>query len=77
MKKRANILALVVIVILILTLSACSSTVSQGEISAPPSQCQGQICLYSEQHGVEKILDKEFELWQDYYQNNNFCELKS
>lgn len=75
MKKRANILALVVIVILILTLSACSSTVTQGEISAPPSQCQGQIYLYGEQHGVEKILDKEFELWQDYYQNNNLRHL--
>jgi hypothetical protein len=31
----------------------------------------GQIYLYGEIHGVAKILDKEFELWCDYYQNDN------
>lgn len=33
------------------------------------------IYLYGEEHGIEEILDKEFELWCDYYNNHNMRHL--
>ena len=42
------------------------------------AEYKGQIYLYGEQHGVKKILDKEFELWDTYYKKglrNLFLEL--
>ena len=75
MKKRISIFVLAIVLIIIPALSACSNKPLQAEVSAPPSQSQGQIYLYGEQHGVEQILNKEFELWQDYYQNKNMRHL--
>lgn len=40
-------------------------------VSAVP----GQIFLYGEQHGVEQILDKEFELWSEQYHNGTMRHL--
>jgi len=31
----------------------------------------GQIFLYGENHGVIRILDKQLEIWSDYYHNQN------
>jgi len=73
--KNTRFLTLAAVLIMISTLSACSNKPSQAEIPESPSQSQGQIYLYGEQHGVEKILNKEFELWQDYYQNMNMRNL--
>lgn len=39
------------------------------------SQSTGKIFLYGEQHGVEKIIEKEFELWYEYYTNENMRHL--
>jgi len=36
--------------------------------AAPPrSAYTGHVYLYGEAHGVEKIMDREFELWKGYY----------
>ncbi len=35
----------------------------------------GQIYLYGEAHGVAAILEKEFELWRDYYENQGMRHL--
>jgi hypothetical protein len=35
----------------------------------------GEIYLYGENHGVEAILNKELELWNEYYHNNGFKHL--
>ncbi len=35
----------------------------------------GEIFLYGEQHSVENILEKEFELWSSYYHNNGMRDL--
>jgi PBP1b-binding outer membrane lipoprotein LpoB len=43
--------------------------------TATSSKPTGQIYLYGEQHGVEKILDKELELWCDYYNKKNMRHL--
>ena len=35
----------------------------------------GQIYLYGEQHAVEKILNREVEIWNDHYHNHNMRHL--
>ena len=53
---------------LMLSLAACGQ---EREIVVPDLPAEtaqpGHIYLYGETHGVPAILDKELELWQDYY----------
>jgi len=35
----------------------------------------GQIFLYGEEHGIKNILDKEFQLWEEYYQKDGMRDL--
>lgn len=42
------------------------------ELDEVPS---GQIYLYGEAHSIKKILDKEFELWYEYYHSQNMRHL--
>lgn len=73
--KSASILRFTVVLIIISLLSACLNIPTQNDISAPPLQPHGQVYLYGEQHGVDKILDKEFELWSEYYHNESMRHL--
>lgn len=75
MKKSISIFTFAMAMIIILLLSACSNSTTQSNISTPLSQSSGQIYLYGEAHGVDKILDKEFELWYKYYHNQNMRHL--
>jgi len=38
-------------------------------------QASGEIFLYGEKHAVENILEKEWELWSSYYQNDGVRDL--
>ncbi len=53
---------------LMLVLAACGQEreIVVPDLSAETAQ-PGHIYLYGETHGVPAILDKELELWQDYY----------
>lgn len=64
-----------VLVLLTAALTACSNKPAPVNKTAPTSQPTGQIYLYGEQHGVDKILDKELELWCEYYENKNMRHL--
>lgn len=46
-----------------------------GDLMIASSDLPGRIYLYGEQHGVDKIMDKEFSLWFDYYHNENMRHL--
>lgn len=54
-------------------LSAENSSSGSAVDSTAPSA--GQIYLFGEEHGVEKILNKEVEIWNDYYHNQNMRHL--
>lgn len=69
----ALITTVVVIVIMILVFSANSNNATQTNTSIPKST--GQIYLYGEAHGVESILEKEFELWNEYYKDQGMRHL--
>lgn len=73
MKNRRPFLFAITLT-MILLLSGCSNNTTQSDISTPP-QSSGQIYLYGETHGVEKIIDKEFELWYEYYHTQNMRHL--
>ena len=42
---------------------------------AKRGQSPGEIFLYGEEHSVDNILEKEFELWSSYYQNDGVRDL--
>lgn len=53
-----------------------SITSSQSiDTSVTSSQPVGQIYLLGEMHGVKKILDREVELWSEYYNNEGMRHL--
>lgn len=61
--------------ITILLISACFNNKTKSDASVTTSTPSGQIYLYGESHGVEEILNKEVELWCDYYHNENMRHL--
>lgn len=80
--KSRRIIGVFVALIITLNLLSCSNNTIGNDVStlendifAPQSQSTGQIYLYGEAHGVKKILDKEFELWYEYYHNQNMRHL--
>ena len=52
-----------------------SNKSEQSNIATPSKQSTGHIYLYGEVHGVDKIYEKEFELWNEYYQNQDMRHL--
>lgn len=73
--KSKNIFTFAIAMIMILVLSACSNSIKQSDTSVEPPQSAGQIYLYGEVHGIDKIIDKEFELWYEYYHNQSMRHL--
>lgn len=71
MSKNKTIPTLAAVTFLLL--SSCSNEAPPSDI--PESPFPGQIYLYGEAHGVDIILDKEFELWHDYYHNRDMRHL--
>lgn len=55
--------------------SAASAAASASATSVVFSPDRGEITLYGEQHGVQKILDKELELWQENYNTRGMRHL--
>lgn len=54
---------------------ACSDITESTDSIMPSNQSTGQIYLYGEEHCVEKILEKELELWSKYYHENKMRHL--
>ncbi|MCB7306118.1 hypothetical protein NE683_14065 [Bariatricus massiliensis] len=59
--------ALVIAITMLFGITACTAK--------PETQSPGQIYLYGEQHAEEKILQKELEIWKDYYHNDGMRHL--
>ena len=73
--KNKKIWAGILLCVGILCLTSVFVDVRREGESIPPPQSLRQIYLYGEAHGVDKILDKEFELWYDYYYNKDMRHL--
>jgi len=48
---------------------------NKGDDLEVEQEYTGKIFLYGEEHGVEKIIDKEFELWHEYYHQQGMRHL--
>ncbi|MCL2191989.1 MAG: hypothetical protein FWB78_01160 [Treponema sp.] len=59
--KKVSFLALATLIIA----TACASIDTRAEKST------GQIFLYGEAHGVERIMNRQLEIWYEYYHNWN------
>jgi hypothetical protein len=73
--KNTRIFVLAMAMVLLMALSALTNSLASANEAASSSKPSGQIYLYGEQHSVEKILDKELELWGEYYNNKNMRHL--
>lgn len=73
--KNIKFFFLAMTVVLLMALAACSDKPASKNEPVPLPRPSGQVYLYGEQHGVDKILDKEFELWCEYYDNKNMRHL--
>ncbi len=73
--KKSRFFALAAILFILSILAACSNSTAPDAMVTPVSSSAGRIYLYGEQHGVEKILEKELELWHEYYHNENMRHL--
>lgn len=71
--KKIKIVLIIVLSIMILT--ACLNSNLPDDTIMPLEKSSGQIYLYGEHHGVEKILEKELELWGEYYNKENMRHL--
>ncbi|WP_342561387.1 hypothetical protein NST84_17140 [Paenibacillus sp. FSL R7-0345] len=78
------LLLLLIIVLAAGSLAGCSNS-AEGKTPSKPlqparativaAQASGSIYLYGEAHGVAKILDKEFDIWSEYYHNEGMRHL--
>ncbi|MPM38897.1 hypothetical protein SDC9_85528 [bioreactor metagenome] len=73
--KLKRLLALVLACTLLTGLSACAEAPAPSAVTQPPSHSQGQLYLYGEAHGVEKIMNRELELWCQYYDKEQMRHL--
>ena len=62
------------IIILALLFASCQSYVNYSDVVAQNDDVH-RIYLYGETHGIQLIMQKEIELWEDYYTNQNFRHL--
>ncbi len=67
MKKLTNVIALVFAFLLLA--AAC------GEDNEVQENAESKIYLYGEAHADEEIIEKEYELWHDYYYNHGMRHL--
>ena len=72
---RNKRLFIFIAVFIVLGLVACSSDITSSDTGRSSKNSTGQIYLYGELHGDEKILEKEFELWSKYYHEENMRHL--
>lgn len=78
MKIMKKIIAFFLIILNLASLAACGNSLGELKTQAPDTtsvQSSGLIYLFGEVHGAEKVLDKEFALWYDYYHNEGMRHL--
>lgn len=73
--KNTRFFKFIVVLTMLPVLVGCSYSTKPVDTPNPSEESTGQIYLYGEHHGVEKILEKELELWNGYYHEENMRHL--
>lgn len=74
-KKKRNTIALIGIAFLIMLVMAGCSGHKNSARENTVSRDLAQIYLYGEKHGIESILEKEFEIWHEHYHKDGLRHL--
>lgn len=64
--KKNRLISIILCIVLVVVLTSCSGK-ANDEIPVDKKADCGNIYIYGEAHGNEKILNKEFETWNSYY----------
>lgn len=75
MKNFYEQVSFIVLAFFMLVLTGCKSKEVVLNEEIPVNELSDEIYLYGEQHGVEKIMDKELKLWGEYYENADMRHL--
>lgn len=75
MKNMKFSVIIAVFAILLFTALGSTPVYADKKPEASTTAASGEIYLYGESHGVEAIMDKEFELWYNYYHEENMRHL--
>jgi len=67
MKGSVGIFAALAVAVAIVAVSCASDDANRG--------ATGQIFLYGEAHGVERLMNRQLEIWGDYYHNHGMRHL--
>ncbi len=73
--KNTRFFMFAMALIMVSVLVACSYSTLSIDTAKSSAQSTGQIYLYGEYHGIQKILEKELELWNQYYHEENMRHL--
>ncbi len=66
---------MILVVVTSCSTSGSNSLISTSSTVQNEAPVTGRMYLYGETHSVAEILDKEFELWHDYYHHNGMRHL--
>lgn len=73
--RKHRFFGVIMVFIMAMGVGACSGKPVSVDKPVPTPKALGNIYLYGEQHGVEKIINKEFELWSEYYEKEDMRHL--
>lgn len=72
--KRHKLFLLTLAFLLLFGLANCSNKTDETPENTI-SRSEAQIFLYGEKHGIDKVIQKEFEIWHDHYHNDGMRHL--
>ena len=75
MKKRQTLTVEKIILLFFIALATLITTASCASIDTRAERSTGQIFLYGEAHGDPRIMDRQLEIWREYYHNQNMRHL--
>lgn len=73
--KNKKVFVFTVALIILGVIGSCAKNNEPVDMSAFSDKSTGEIYLYGEAHGKKKILEKELEIWGEYYQEQDMRHL--
>ena len=73
--RNTKFYILAIVIFTFIGMAACSGGSMPNNTSLSPANSTGQIYLYGEQHGEEALMERELELWHNYYHNEGIRHL--
>ena len=71
MKKRQTVTVGKAILLFSIVLATLITTAACASMDTRAQRSTGQIFLYGEAHGIERIINRQLEIWYEYYHNRN------